>query len=633
MNSKKIISIVSALFILTANTSSQTARGFRESATSASQIPTGKYYALFIANQDYLDRSIPQLNEPYNDAVRIKNVLMEKYNFDAVQTKILKNPKRADFYAEFARLSQFVTDNDYLIIFYAGHGSFDQKRQQGYWWPADAQKDNQSMWISNGDIRDQLKGINAKHTLLIADACFSGGLFRTRNALPNASYAIEELVKKPSRRAITSGTLNEVPDKSVFVEYLVKRLTENKEQYLTAQSLFASFQDAVINNSPNRQVPQYGVIQEVGDEGGDFIFYRPIEYRAPTSIYFRSSASDADVFIDGRFIGKATPELKIDDTKPGSKLVEVKKEGFALYSKRLEIVDARENRFDIILDPLRYGNLIITSSKTAKVFINDKPYGDVKKQLKIPELAFGKYDVKLVAEGYKPFTQTLYMSQYGDINITADMQPFNAAITFFGTIKADAYMDGDFITTAPVEHLEVPVGEHSIEVKKSGYEVYEQKVFASTDKLITIPYVLRKKTSTTALSRSLMFPGLGQMYNDRNVVGYAWTGAFVLSLGNLVSKQLKYNDRVDAFNTAANAYTNEKNVALIPQKKAELMSAEIIRDDVEAKRNLGIGIAAGIYLLNIVDVYFVEPNFEKGFISLNLKGNNNGLTASAAVTF
>lgn len=34
--------------------------------------------------------------------------------------------------------------------------------------------------------------------------------------------------------------------------------------------LFASFRKAVLNNSPTE--PQYGTIQNSGDEGGEFIF-------------------------------------------------------------------------------------------------------------------------------------------------------------------------------------------------------------------------------------------------------------------------------------------------------------------------------------------------------------------------
>ena len=73
---------------------------------------------------------------------------------------------------------------------------------------------------------------------------------------------------------MTSGAMKTVPDRSVFVDYLVKRLNENQQSYLSAEELFSSMRKAVINNSPNRQTPQYGEIREAGDEGGDFVFVR-----------------------------------------------------------------------------------------------------------------------------------------------------------------------------------------------------------------------------------------------------------------------------------------------------------------------------------------------------------------------
>ena len=71
---------------------------------------------------------------------------------------------------------------------------------------------------------------------------------------------------------MTSGNLKEVPDKSVFLEYLVKRLNNNTEKYLSADHLFASFRIAVMNNCQTE--PQFGTIQNAGDEGGEFIFIR-----------------------------------------------------------------------------------------------------------------------------------------------------------------------------------------------------------------------------------------------------------------------------------------------------------------------------------------------------------------------
>ncbi len=63
-----------------------------------------------------------------------------------------------------------------MLIFYAGHGHRGEEMNQGYWLPRDAKGDNNSNWLSNSDLTDQLKVIDSKHTLVISDACFSGGI-------------------------------------------------------------------------------------------------------------------------------------------------------------------------------------------------------------------------------------------------------------------------------------------------------------------------------------------------------------------------------------------------------------------------------------------------------------------------
>ena len=236
---------------------------------------SGNYYALVVAIQDYQDQSINDLEYPIQDAEQLVTTLTSMYRFNAPNVIFLKNPSRTEIILTFDQLARRLTGDDNLLIFYAGHGYWDERLKQGFWLPVNASQSSRTEWISNGTIRDYIGGVSTKHTLLVSDACFSGGIFRTRDAFVNPPTAIRELYKLPSRKAMTSGTMKEqVPDKSVFVEYLIKRLKENAEPMLTAENLFASFRQAVINNSPIKQIPQFGEIRETGDEGGDFIFVR-----------------------------------------------------------------------------------------------------------------------------------------------------------------------------------------------------------------------------------------------------------------------------------------------------------------------------------------------------------------------
>lgn len=238
-----------------------------------SELGKRTYYALIIGINDYPDDQIQELDNPISDAMSLAAVLVEDYSFEKDNVTILKNPSREGIINSLDELSMKVSDKDNLLIFYAGHGIWNEQLNQGYWLPSNSSINSKSNWLSNSTIRDYVGGIRSKHTLLISDACFSGGILKERAVFEN-SRAILELYKLPSRKAMTSGTLKTVPDKSVFIDYLIKNLKSNTAPLLSADQLFRNFKIAVINNSPNGQVPQYGPISQAGDEGGDFIFLK-----------------------------------------------------------------------------------------------------------------------------------------------------------------------------------------------------------------------------------------------------------------------------------------------------------------------------------------------------------------------
>lgn len=53
---------------------------------------------------------------------------------------------------------------------------------------------------------------------------------------------------------------------------MIKELEENEDLFLSSGKLFSRMYEPIMNNTTT--VPQYGVIQGAGDEGGDFIFIR-----------------------------------------------------------------------------------------------------------------------------------------------------------------------------------------------------------------------------------------------------------------------------------------------------------------------------------------------------------------------
>ena len=239
-----------------------------------------KYRALIIGVSEYKYASagLRNLDEPVNDAQKLYDVLTSHYTFEPNDIIFLKNPTRAQIVDSLELLAHKVKPDENLLVFYAGHGIFDKKLDIGYWIPSDGVESRKSTFLANSELRNYLKGISSKHTLLISDACFGGSIF----AAGRSSFDANEMKKfgdyyrVRTRKALTSGNFEEVPDKSIFIEYLIKELSENVKPYIAATLLYTKVYGLVENNGT--VLPQYGAIQNAGDEGsgGSFIFIRKV---------------------------------------------------------------------------------------------------------------------------------------------------------------------------------------------------------------------------------------------------------------------------------------------------------------------------------------------------------------------
>lgn len=233
----------------------------------------GTNYCLLIGAQNYEDSTIPSLENPIQDAVRLKLILKNNYGFNDSNIVSLFNPKADDVKRQLLELTNTIQPEDNLLIFYAGHGIWVEKEKKGYWLLVDAKRNDPNTWLQNKEVLNLIAKLPSRHTLLITDACFSGGVFKTRSIGKDAPEVIKSINEKISRVAITSGNDTEVPDESVFMKYLIKALSENEEQYLTAQKMFITqIMEAVMTETKTE--PRYGTLELAGHVGGDYIFSR-----------------------------------------------------------------------------------------------------------------------------------------------------------------------------------------------------------------------------------------------------------------------------------------------------------------------------------------------------------------------
>ncbi len=229
----------------------------------------GKNYLLLIGVNQY--EHWGSLNNAVKDCQDISEVLTKEYQFDPEHVITLYNHKatRENILETLESLQDVIGVNDNLLIYYAGHGYYDEGSKLGYWVPVNARQEKIPDYIRNSTIHDYLKTIRSKHILLIADACYAGSLFVTRGG------RLDENEK--SRWAFTSGAIEKVWDgepgqNSPFASYLINELKSNRDVKLYADDLMQKVKIKVERNT--RQTPIGNPLSLVGDEGGIFVFYR-----------------------------------------------------------------------------------------------------------------------------------------------------------------------------------------------------------------------------------------------------------------------------------------------------------------------------------------------------------------------
>ncbi|MCB9335586.1 MAG: caspase family protein [Flavobacteriales bacterium] len=246
---------------------------------SLDDLKIGNYYALIIGIDKYSGSWTP-LKNAVNDAKAIETLLKSKYKFHQFKSLYNETATRENIISALEWLVTNVKPEDNVFIYYSGHGEFKKELNKGYWVPYGATTMSTSNYISNSDIQTFIKGIQSQHTLLVADACFSGDIFRGNTiSVPfeNSPKYFKKVHSLKSRQAMTSGGIEPVMDggkdgHSVFAYYLLKALKENNSEMMDASQIYGALKIPVYNNSD--QSPDFKPISKSGDEGGQFIFMK-----------------------------------------------------------------------------------------------------------------------------------------------------------------------------------------------------------------------------------------------------------------------------------------------------------------------------------------------------------------------
>jgi len=173
-------------------------------------------YALLIATDKYDYWN--DLVNPVYDANSIAKELEGRYGFNV---EVVENAEQDEVFIKLREYAQRkYKPQDQLMIFFAGHGHYDEVYGEGYLVARNslAKDEGKTSYISHNRLRSNIPNIPCEHIFLVMDVCFGGTfdpvLASSRSVYDetnNREYLVKKLSKK-TRKYLTSGSKEYVSD-------------------------------------------------------------------------------------------------------------------------------------------------------------------------------------------------------------------------------------------------------------------------------------------------------------------------------------------------------------------------------------------------------------------------------------
>ena len=134
------------------------------------------FHAVLIACSNYDGTNWGKLPSTIKEAQAYKKILQDFYGFNEKNIVELYDKGRREILTALSAKVESMTENDNLIIMFAGHGTFKETPTDmiGYWVPLNAETNFD--YISNYNLSEIISACKAKHILMLSDACYSAAM-------------------------------------------------------------------------------------------------------------------------------------------------------------------------------------------------------------------------------------------------------------------------------------------------------------------------------------------------------------------------------------------------------------------------------------------------------------------------
>jgi hypothetical protein len=277
---------------------------------------TPKVKVLSIAIDRYNDAMFDELYNAVNDSNQLVKVLEEKYLISEISKQDIIHDNEATKSIISKRINELKKElsyDDTLILFWNGHGEVDGDR--GFLITNESKKNDTSTWFPYSELLRLLKGITAKHIILMINSCYAGEILKERergSSLPVSDNSNSRWVFVSGSEKVSDGIKGE---NSPFAKAIIEFLGRNNTNSSISIRELTKYVKDFIQDEQHTQDPFDTVFDTQNDKGGVFHFQlKETDEDVWNKIKAKPSINDLEDFVskyqDSKFVVFAEEKLK-----------------------------------------------------------------------------------------------------------------------------------------------------------------------------------------------------------------------------------------------------------------------------------------------------------------------------------
>lgn len=369
----------------------------------------------------------------------------------------------------------------------------------------------------------------------------------------------------------------------------------------------------------------------VVEEGVDNEFTFPL-IRSQTSINLTVEPSDATISLNRRDYTNQTL-IPLTD---GLYRLEIRKDGYEPYIEQFEIALDEQLSRNIRLEQLIGDLQVRVTPLNAKVTVRNSR-GELVQEwegTKRIELPIGDYLVESNLLNHDEIVEQVSVTTGQTTNVRMDLIQTQGvgSLEIVGMNATNASMIGNALfqfDELPANVETIRYGTYNLKANQKGFKDIDETIeFRQAEMTIDLFEYYEPKRKFGAFTRSLLFPGAGQLYLDRSrgLLYLLGEGALI---GLAISAHQDYQEKQDAYNIALNNY--QSTSINFDARYQEVLTTLDNRNQAIDTRNLMIMGFLGLKGLELFDIMFLTKSPKrqlKRAERARLRATQNGVALS-----